>query len=53
MKMKLVKTTVSYLFFAFALLSLVAAETESGRGAEGGRGGSIQGMWETQITLND
>src|SRR5206468_9134008 len=49
MKTKLVKNIMAPLVVACALISLVAT-TASGQGTEGGR---IQGMWETQITLND
>jgi hypothetical protein len=48
MKTKLVSFTAP-LAGACALLIMVAT-TASGQGTEGGR---IQGMWETQITLND
>ena len=50
MKTKLVKSIIAPLLFACALASLVAAERAPREGTQGGR---IQGMWETQITLND
>jgi hypothetical protein len=50
MKTKLVKSIIAPLLFACALASLVAAERAPRDGTQGGR---IQGMWETQITLND
>jgi hypothetical protein len=51
MKMKLVKSIVTSSLFACALIPMVAVAIEPrGGGTEGGR---IQGMWETQITLND
>src|SRR5512132_3051416 len=50
MKMKLVKSIMTSLLFACALLPMAAATTVSGQGTQGGR---IQGVWETQITLND
>ena len=49
MKIKLVKSIMAPLVVACALVTMVAA-TAAGEGTEGGR---IQGMWETQITLND
>src|SRR5512132_556366 len=49
MKMKLVKSIMTSLLFACALLPMIAA-TAAGQGTQGGR---IQGVWETQITLND
>ena len=49
MKTKLVKNIMAPLLGVCALVTLVAA-TATGQGTEGGR---IQGMWETQITLND
>jgi hypothetical protein len=49
MKMKLIKSIMTSLLFACALLPMVAA-TAAGQGTQGGR---IQGVWETQITLND
>ena len=49
MKTKLVKNMMAPLLGVCALVTLVAA-TATGQGTEGGR---IQGMWETQITLND
>src|SRR4030095_9876632 len=49
MKMKLVKSIMTSLLFACGLLPMVAA-TAAGQGTQGGR---IQGVWETQITLND
>jgi hypothetical protein len=49
MKTKLVKTIMAPLLGACALVTLVAA-TAAGEGTQGGR---IQGVWETQITLND
>jgi hypothetical protein len=50
MKMKLVKSIIAPLVVACVLLPMVAAAIEPRGGTEGGR---IQGMWETQITLND
>jgi hypothetical protein len=50
MKMKLVKSIVTSSLFACALLPMVAAAIEPRGGTQGGR---IQGMWETQITVND
>ena len=49
MKMKLVKSTMTFFLVACALLPMVAA-TAVGEGTQGGR---IQGTWETQITVND
>ena len=48
--MKLAKSTMTSLLFACALIPMVAVAIEPRVGTEGGR---IQGMWETQITLND
>jgi hypothetical protein len=53
MKTKLVKNIIAPLLFASALATLVAAERAPTGGTEGGRGGRIQGTWETQITLTD
>jgi hypothetical protein len=50
MKMKLVRTTITSLLFACALIPMGAAAIEPRGGTEGGR---IQGTWETQITVND
>jgi hypothetical protein len=50
MKMKLVKTILSSLLLACAVTTLVAGTRPPRDGTEVGR---IQGMWETQITLND
>jgi len=47
--MKLVKSIITPLVAGCALLPMVAA-TAAGQGTQGGR---IQGVWETQITLND
>jgi hypothetical protein len=49
MKIKLVKSIMAPLVVACALVTMVAG-TAAGEGTQGGR---IQGMWETQITLND
>jgi hypothetical protein len=49
MKTKLVKKIMAPLVVACALVTMVAA-TASGQGTQGGR---IQGVWETQVTLND
>jgi hypothetical protein len=53
MKTTLIKSIIAPLLFASALATLVAAETAPAVGAEGGRGGKLQGTWEMQITLND
>jgi hypothetical protein len=53
MKTKLVKTIIAPLLFAFALATLVAAESASTGGTEAGSGGRLQGTWDMQITLND
>jgi hypothetical protein len=53
MKTKLVRNIMAPLLFASALVTLVAAERAPTGATEGGRGGRIQGTWETQITLND
>ena len=50
MRTRLVKSIIAPLLFACALASLVAAERAPREGTQGGR---IQGVWETQITLND
>jgi len=50
MKTRLVKKIIAPLLGACALVTLVAAERAPRDGTQGGR---IQGMWETQITLND
>jgi hypothetical protein len=50
MKGKLVKSRMTSLLFACVLHPMVAAAIEPRGGTQGGR---IQGMWETQITLND
>src|SRR5437773_4720952 len=49
MKTKLLKSIVAPLRGVCGLETMVAA-TAAGQGTEGGR---IQGVWETQITLND
>jgi len=49
MKPTLVRSIMAPLLGACALVTLVAA-TVAGQGTQGGR---IQGVWETQITLND
>src|SRR5262249_36543011 len=49
MKTKLVKSMMTPLVIAYALLPLLAA-TASGQGTQGGR---IQGMWEQITTLTD
>jgi hypothetical protein len=49
MKIKLVKSIVTPLVVACALLPMVAAKAAE----QGTQGGRIQGVWETQITLND
>src|SRR5215470_5501338 len=49
MKTRLVKSIMAPLVVACALVSMIAT-TAAGQGARGGR---IQGVWETQITLND
>src|SRR5262245_13671042 len=49
MKMKLVKSIIIPLMVACASLPVVAATAAK----EGTQGGRIQGVWETQITLND
>jgi hypothetical protein len=49
MKTRLVKTTMSSLLFAGALVTLVAA-TAAGQGTQGGR---IQGVWEQQTSVTD
>jgi hypothetical protein len=49
MKMKLVKSIITPLVVACALLAMVAAMAAE----QGTQGGRIQGVWETQITLND
>jgi hypothetical protein len=49
MKTKLVKSIITPLLVACALLTTVAGAADG----EGGRSGKIQGVWETQITLND
>src|SRR5213592_609480 len=50
MKTKLVKSIMAPLVVACALIPLFATAIEPRGGTQGGR---IQGMWETQITLND
>src|ERR1700745_1129210 len=47
--MKLVKSIITPLVACFALLPMVAAKAAE----QGTQGGRIQGVWETQITLND
>jgi hypothetical protein len=49
MKTKSVKSIMAPLVVALASVTMLVA-TAAG---QGGRGGRIQGMWETQITLND
>src|ERR1700746_2414757 len=49
MKMTLAKSIMTSLLFGCGLLTLVAAKAAE----QGTQGGRIQGMWETQITLND
>src|SRR5205809_4677163 len=50
MKTKLVKSIMAPLVVACALIPLFATAIEPRGGTQGGR---IQGVWETQITLND
>jgi hypothetical protein len=50
MKAKLIKTTMTSLLFACALIPMVATAIEPREGAQGGR---LQGTWEMQITLTD
>jgi hypothetical protein len=50
MKTRLVKSIMAPLLGACALVTLAAAERAPRDGTQGGR---IQGVWETQITLND
>ena len=50
MKIKLVKRILAPLVVACALIPLFATAIEPRGGTQGGR---IQGVWETQITLND
>jgi hypothetical protein len=49
MKTRLVKSIMAPLVVVLASVTMLVA-TAAG---QGGRGGRIQGMWETQITLND
>jgi hypothetical protein len=49
MKTKLVRSIMAPLVVVLASVTMLVA-TAAG---QGGRGGRIQGMWETQITLND
>src|SRR5438874_13662249 len=53
MKTQLLKRIIAPLLFASALVTLVAAESASTAGREGGRGGKLQGTWDMQITLTD
>src|SRR6059058_4981773 len=50
MKTKLVKSIMAPLVVACALIPLFATAIEPSGGTQGGR---IQGVWDTQITLND
>jgi len=50
MNTRLVKSIMAPLLGACALVTLVAAERAPRDGTQGGR---IQGVWETQITVND
>ena len=49
MKMTLAKSIMTSLLFGCGLLTFVAAKAAE----QGTQGGRIQGVWETQITLND
>jgi hypothetical protein len=49
MKMTLAKSIMTSLLFGCGLLTLVAAKAAE----QGTQGGRIQGVWDTQITLND
>ncbi len=49
MKTKLVKSIMTVLLAAWALVPMVAS-TAAGQGTEGGR---LQGTWEMQLTLSD